>query len=318
MTPGNSYEAPLYTAKQAYMAAINTMETNHPNDWFTIVCYSSPRTDSDDSDTSHRFNCVTCPLGTNYNFARSALLFPFSTINADGTCNNTEVTPYDADPATNTVPSANFVDTGRGDGDTCFAMGLMLCYNQFAVTKTTDSTLRSFVTNSPITFPTGMAGGMGRKGAQKVVIFETDGLANCKADARLINAGTYSYYDIRYDMNNPTGSQFPSVTGANINDSAVLNQVYSLVDQLRSDFGTTRNPFRLYALGFGPVFTGPDSTDALTTLQTMQYHAGTQSDANTALSSNQIITGSDSTMSANMVSAFTSILQNGVQIALIK
>ena len=76
------------------------------------------------------------------------------------------------------VPSANFVDTPRPKGNTCFAMGLMLCYNQFAVTPTTDSTLRSFVTSSPITFPSGMAGGMGRKGTQKVVIFETDGLAN--------------------------------------------------------------------------------------------------------------------------------------------
>ena len=40
--------------------------------------------------------------------------------------------------------------------------------------------------------------------------------------------------------------------------------------------------------------------------------------AATALPSNQIITGTDAVMSANMVAAFTSILQNGVQIALIK
>jgi hypothetical protein len=36
------------------------------------------------------------------------------------------------------------------------------------------------------------------------------------------------------------------------------------------------------------------------------------------LPANQIITGTDAVMSANMVSTFTSILQNGVQIALIK
>ena len=65
------------------------------------------------------------------------------------------------------VPSSNFVDMPRSDGDTCFAMGLMLAYNQFAVTPSTDTTLRTYVTNSPITFPTGMAGGMGRNGAQK-------------------------------------------------------------------------------------------------------------------------------------------------------
>ncbi len=325
MQPGNSYEAPLYVCKQAFVAAINTMQTNHPNDWMTVVPYSWPRTGSSGvasgAGTNGRFNCVSCPLGTNYAYATSAILFPFSTINADGSCNSTECTPYDADPANGQIPSANFMDTPRGDGDTCFAMALMLAYNQFAVTPTTDTTLRTFVSSSPITFPTAMAGGMGRRGAQKVVIFETDGLANCTATASLVTASSgYTYYKIRYDMNNPTGSEYPTIDPLNINDSTVLNQVYSLVTQMQTTYTTTRNPFRLYAIGFGPVFASgaPDAAGALSTLQTMQYYAGTQSDKTTALASNQIITGTDSQMLTNMTSAYTSILQNGVQIALIK
>jgi hypothetical protein len=229
-----------------------------------------------------------------------------------------KVTPYDKDPATKAVPSANFVDCARSDGDTCFAMGLMLSYNQFAVTPTTDTTLRTYVTNSPITFPTGMAGGMGRKGAQKVIIFETDGMANCTATANTVKNGSYNYYQIRYDMNNPNSAEYPSVGPSYINDPNVLNQVYNLVQKLAADYGTTRNPFRLYAIGFGPVFSGPDAASAQTTLQTMQYYAGTQSSASTPLPSNQIITGTDTQMSANMISAFTNILESGVQIALIK
>ena len=231
-------------------------------------------------------------MGTNYNYAKAALFFPYSTINADGSANNTEITPYDADPSTSSVPSANFVDTPRAKGNTCFAMGLMLCYNQFAVTPTTDTTLRSFVTSSPITFPSGMAGGMGRKGTQKVVIFETDGLANTTATASLVNAGSYKYYKIRYDMNKPKSSEYPTTSSPGLNNSTVTSQVYSLVDQLANDYGTSRNPFRLYAIGFGPVFQGSDASSALTTLQTMQYYAGTQSSASTPLPSNQIITGS--------------------------
>ena len=50
----------------------------------------------------------------------------------------------------------------------------------------------------------------------------------------------------------------------------------------------------------------------------MQYYAGTQTSASTALPSNQIITGTDTQMSTNMIDTFTQILQNGVQIALIK
>ena len=319
MQAGDSYEAPVYTGREAFQAAINTIENNHPNDWFTLAFYSEPRTSATDT---NRFNCVACPLGTNYNYATSSLFFPFSTINANGTANDTEVTPYDADPATGNTPSANFVDTPRPKGNTCFAMGLMLCYNQFAVTPSSDTTLRTFVSSSPITFPTAMAGGMGRKGAQKVIIFETDGLPNATATASLATVGSgataYSYYQIRYDMNKPSSSQYPSTASYNLNDPTVTSQIYSLVDQLVTTYGTTRNPFRLYAIGFGPVFTGSNASGAETTLQTMQYHAGTQTSASTALPTNQIITGIDSTMSANMISTFTSILENGVQIALIK
>ena len=206
------------------------------------------------------------------------------------------------------APSANFVDTPRADGDTCFAMGLMLSYNQFLVTTTSDPTLRSFVTSSPITFPPGMAGGLGRKGAQKVIMFETDGLPNCSATASLVSGGSYNYYQIRYDMNRPYSSEYPSINALSTNDPTVLTQVYSLVDQLKSDYGTSRNPFRLYAFGFGPVFSGSQANMALSTLQTMQYHAGTQTDPSTALPSNQVITGTDAQMSSRMVdAAFTSV-----------
>jgi hypothetical protein len=119
-------------------------------------------------------------------------------------------------------------------------------------------------------------------------------------------------------MNNPSGSEYPSINATTINDPTVLTQVYSLVQNLTSTYGTSRNPFRLYSVGFGPVFQGPNASSALSTLQTMQYYAGTQSSASTALPSNQIITGTDTQMSTNMISTFTKILQNGVQIALVK
>ena len=78
-------------------------------------------------------------------------------------------------------------------------------------------------------------------------------------------------------MNKPSGSEYPTVTAYDINDSTVLSQVYSLVQQLATTYGTSRNPFRLYAIGFGPVFQGANASSAQTTLQTMQYYAGTQS-----------------------------------------
>jgi hypothetical protein len=121
-------------------------------------------------------------------------------------------------------------------------------------------------------------------------------------------------------MNNPSTSEYPSITVSTINDPTVLLQVYSLVTQLQTTYGSSRNPFRLYAIGFGPVFVSgaPDRSAALTTLQNMQFYAGTQSSASTALPSSQIITGTDAQMLANMTTTYTNILQSGVQIALIK
>jgi Flp pilus assembly protein TadG len=316
MQPGDSYEAPIYTAREGFQGSINSMQNNHPNDWFTLALYARPRNSA--ADNLNRFNCVHCPLGTNYDYAIASLYFPFSTFNADGSSNGTEITPYDGDAATGSVPAANFSDVPRAKGGTCFAMALMLCYNQFAVTSTTDGTLRNYVSNTPITFPGGMAGGMGRKGAQKVIIFETDGIPECRASASLVSGGSYNYYQIRYDMNVPASSEYPTVLETFDGDPVVSNQVYSLIDQLNSTYGTTRNPFKLYAIGFGPVFSGADASIALNVLQNMQYHGNTQSDPSTGLPSNQIITGTDAQMSANLVSVYTSILQNGVQIALIK
>ena len=130
MQPGDSYEAPIYTAKQAFLAAVTTMENNHPNDWFTLVPLQLAAYRS----TAHAWHTVRAlqlrelPAGDELQLcdvrplvSRSPPSMP--TVRA----NNTEITPYDADPATGLIPSANFVDTPRADGDTCFAMALMLC-----------------------------------------------------------------------------------------------------------------------------------------------------------------------------------------------
>ena len=109
MQPGDAYEAPSYTAKQSFIAAVSTMQTNHPNDWATFVAYNSPRTSSLAS--AGRFNCVRSPLGTNYNYTSAALVFPFGTINADGSSDGTEVNRYTADPKTGLTPSADSVST---------------------------------------------------------------------------------------------------------------------------------------------------------------------------------------------------------------
>ena len=98
-----------------------------------------------------------------------------------------------------------------------------------------------------------------------------------------------------------------------------MSQIYSLVQQLVTHLQHVAESVPALRHRLRSRLPGaPNASAAQTTLQTMQYYAGTQSSASTALPSNQIITGTDTQMSTNMINAFTSILENGVQIALIK
>ena len=238
---------------------------------------------------------MSCPLGTNYAYASSSILFPFSTINADGSCNSTEVTPYDADPATAAIPSSNFVDTNRADGDTCFAMGLMLAYNQFVTTPSTRYELENLCDQLPHHVPDRDGGRSGPQGGSKGCHFRNGRHGEL---LRIRHPGHLRqrkleilYYPIRYNMNNPSSSEYPSVSPSTITDTGVMTAVNSLVTAMANQYGTSRNPFPLYAIGFGPVFSGSDATLAIGNLVSMQNTANGTS--LTTLPSNQIITGTD-------------------------
>ena len=83
-------------------------------------------------------------------------------------------------------------------------------------------------------------------------------------------------------------------------------------------YGTSRNPFRLYAIGFGPVFQGSNASAAQTTLQTMQYYAGTQSQCVHRVAVEPDHHGDGRADVGEHDRHVHQILQNGVQIALIK
>jgi Flp pilus assembly protein TadG len=305
--PGDCHEAPIYACKLGLQAALTDAQNNHPNDYMSLITFSVPRTSS--SDTAGRFNTVLTPLGTNYSLAQAALFFPISTLDALGNDLGTMITPYD---------TAN-IDVPRAYGGTSYSMGLMLAYNQFQYTSTSDTVLRKWITPSS-SIPEGMVGGEGRKGAQKIIIFCTDGAPNTTASATLTSSGSVSYYPIRYNSASPSTSQYPSCSGGSDNNSTCTTQIYGVIDQLVSTYNTPRKPFRLYTIGFGPDFLSTYSEQAtnLTTLQTMQTHAGTQSSASTPLPSFQIVTGTAATMTSELTTAITKIMQGSIQVVLLQ
>ncbi len=299
--PGTCHEAPMYACKLGVRAALQDIERNHPNDLMSLIFFSSPATSS--SAQNGRFNRVRVGLSRSYTRMNEALWYPPSTLeNSSAT-----VRPFSSDN----------LEVPRAYGGTCYAMPLMLAYNQFSE----NSSLRSYNSAEP----TGDAGGNGRRGAQKIIIFETDGMPNTLASASFTNSGPYqSYYRVRYNSGSPGSSEFPTnVSGSSDNSNSVVSQIQTICSQIcASDtagnpgFSRGSKPVLIHCIGFGPIFDAGSSTrdDALGTLDAMQQ-IGNVDDG---MPDYKIITGSQDQMISRLQEAFTRIMQTGVQVSLIE
>jgi hypothetical protein len=296
--PGTCHEAPLYACKLGIRAALTDINNNHPNDLVSLAMFSVPMASYGDGG---RFNRVRVGLSNNYSDMSDSLWYPPATVT--GTAST--VTPYDSDN----------LEIPRAMGGTCYSMGLMLAYNQFSGNN-------SLLTYNPGA-TSGDAGGNGRKGAQKIIIFETDGAPNTTASATLTNGGPYnSYYQVRYNSSNPSSSDFPkSINGYNDNDSTVTSQIYSLCTQIcASDtasppgYSSSTKKALVHCIGFGPQFSGSSAAANIATLNEMQ----TLGNVTDGMPSYKIIYGDQSAVTSGLQQAFTQILQTGVQVSLIQ
>jgi Flp pilus assembly protein TadG len=298
--PGTCHESPMYACKLGIQAALNDIQNNHPNDFVSLVMFSVPKSSAGDT-SGTRFNGARVGLGQNYTNMVESLWYPPATVGNS----NATVTPYDA----------NNLEVPRAFGGTCYAMPLMLAYNQFSAA----SACSGYAT------PAGIAGGNGRKGAQKIVIFETDGAPNTTANANLVNGGSYqSYYSVRYNSSNPNSSEYPNgVNGYGDNDPAVTSQIYNLCRQLVAadsasppGYANGSREVLIHCIGFGPMF-APGSSEAAAntnTLNQMQI-IGNVTDG---MPSYKIIYGDQNTIVNSLQQAFTNILESTVPVSLIQ
>jgi Flp pilus assembly protein TadG len=310
--PGTVHESPTWQCKIGMQAALNDVQLNHPNDNVAQIFFSSPQTAYN---SSGFYNQVRIPLGQNYTGMQNSLWFAPRLLSSP----TPEIRPYDNSGLDiTTVPRAN--------GGTCYSMPLMLAYNQFSGS----STLQTYAA-SPA--PTGQAGGNGRKGAQKLIVFETDGMVNTTASANFTNAGAYnSYYNIRI-KDGTSGSYNEYPTGVTGNVATATTQATTIATQICAQdtanppgYSTVRKPVLIHCIAFGSLFNSTNNstyrTNALSLLQNLQYiggqAGGEQATTSTPLASYKIITGTYSQRIANLQQAFSAIMQDGVQVTLIQ
>jgi hypothetical protein len=155
-------------------------------------------------------------------------------------------------------------------------------------------------------------GGTGRRGAAKIVIFETDGVPNGRPAWTYTNPNTVNAY-YREGGSNP---------GSSAADDAV--QVVKKMRQSATagGFSLPSAPARVFAIGFGDLFAITPETAAAASAKTfllnVQKEGGTSATTDTALPTGHIITGPYQTRIDNLKGTLERIMQSGVQVTLIQ
>lgn len=249
LLPGTSHDISMYPAKLGIAAALEDIKNNHPNDLVSLIPFSRPQYGNEPFGVG-AFSQALFDLNRDYTALIEALWFPRGS-SPSGLRLWTEESQ--GTPRANSDYTAN----------TCTHHGFMLAYNQFS----SSASLRSVG-----------AGGHGRRGAQRLVILETDGMANVntRPSQSFWNAGAgSSYYRIRPG---------DSISATSYSESDLLGVVRKIC-ALESDsslgpgYGTARKSVQVHTIAFGAIFepdaSGGSREDAVDLLQKISQIGGT-------------------------------------------
>jgi hypothetical protein len=291
--PGTCHESQCWQVKAGINSALSDIEKNHPNDWVSLIYFSGFL-----SSTSPAFDSARVQLGRDYSVMKNVLFFPYSLRNnlGDGT---REIRPYD-DTMSLTAPGIRswLGEIPNGWGGTTPEMGLKIAYNEFS----------------------GASGYNGRKGAAKLVIFETDGVPGITGNGTFNNNGPHrSYY-----------SGIGRGSSLGYNNATVVSNLEAICKRITASDSSASDPdypgysgattARVHCIGFGDLFesSAAAKNDALSTLLKMQKAGKTSKVSDTSIESYKIITGDYQDRIDKLREAFERILQSGVQVSLVK
>jgi hypothetical protein len=205
---------------------------------------------------------------------------------------------------------ANGMQTPRAHGDydsnTATSYGLMLAYNQFS---------------SSTTLQAANIGGWGRKGAKKLVVLETDGMANVSSTVGTTNNGAYNSY-----YNTPPIAVI-SASGNNADTDAkniatVLTSLTTSSNPIPG-FSTLTDPVTIQCIVFGAIFesdaSGASQSDAVALMQAISTLGGTvfPSSASDPVNGYKWCVGTLAQRQSKLRTAFTTVIDNEISIILV-
>jgi Flp pilus assembly protein TadG len=294
LLPGTTHDVSMIAAKLGIQGALTDIQNNHPNDLVSLILFSRPHYNGEPAEVGAFSQAVT-NLSRDYAGMINSLYFPPNSGTAD-------VRPWDA----------NGVQTPRAHGDytanTATSYGFMLAYNQFS----SSSTLRSSA-----------VGGQGRKGAQRLIVLETDGMANQASSASFTSSGANSYYNVRPgDTVNASGSD-PAQDALN-----VVQRIVALTTDTTNGpgFATPTKPVVIHCIAFGAIFepnaSGSEATNAMTFLQNVSALGGTGFPSSVTDTTSpyyyKLCIGNLQQRQDNMRTAFSKIMDDEVPIILVQ
>ena len=275
--PGTAHESATWQLKAGIQSALVDIKKNHPNDQAALIYFS----------TLSEYNVARVPMGKNFTRMNNALFYPYSLLDSLGNP-NAEIRPYD-----NNFNSISSGEIPNADGGTDPQMAFMVAYNEFS----------------------SATGFNGRKGANKMIIFETDGNPTFKNSATFQPGGAYF-------------SKFTAFTDAVSSSTAstealnTLQHVCNLTTANPTGFSTIKNPVSVHSIAFGQLFetnsTSTGTAAAMDFLVKCQIKGNTSPTGATTLNSEKIIIGNYNERIEKIRSAFERVLQSGIQITLIE
>jgi hypothetical protein len=293
LLPGTAHDISLYPAKLGIAAALQDIKNNHPNDLVSMILFCRPQFTNEPAGTGS-FTQALYSLSRDYTGMMNSLWYPPNSSTSD-------IRPYTAEGR---LTPRCFSDY---NANTATHHGLMLAYNQFS----SNATIRSQ-----------SVGGNGRRGAQRLVILETDGMANVNTNPAqpFYNGGMgHSYYCVR------PGDTF---TATGYNESNLLNVVRRIC-ALETDntvgpgFSTARRPVQVHTVAFGAIFEpstpAANQDDAVGLLQSISTIGGSVFPGSSTDPDNgyKWCIGTLEERKTKLRQAFSKIMEDGVSVSLV-